>query len=48
MKDYWKAAEASPKWKVLIFDAVIKSKLLYGLETTQVTKNVCRESTPSK
>ena len=38
MQDYWKAAEASPKWKVLIFEAVLKSKLLYGLETTQLTK----------
>ena len=40
MKDYWKASEASPKWKVLIFEAVLKSKLLYGLETTQLT-NKC-------
>ena len=40
MQDYWKAAEASPKWKVLIFEAVLKSKLLYGLETTQLT-NKC-------
>ena len=36
MKDYWKAPEASPKWKVLIFEAVLKSKFLYGLETTQL------------
>ena len=40
MQDYWKAAEASPKWKVLIFEAVLKSKLLYGLETSQLT-NKC-------
>ena len=40
MQDYWKASEASQKWKILIFDAVIKSKLLYGLETTQLT-NKC-------
>ena len=40
MQDYWKASEASPKWKILIQEAVLKSKLLYGLETTQLT-NKC-------
>ena len=38
MQDYWKAAEASPKWKVFIFEAVLKSKLLSGLKTTQLTR----------
>jgi len=38
MQDYWKASEASTKWKILIHDAVLKSKLLYGLETTQLTQ----------
>ena len=36
MNDYWKAADASKKWKILIFEAVLKSKLLYGLETTHL------------
>ena len=35
---YWKASEASKKWQLLIFDAVIKSKLLYGMETVQMTE----------
>ena len=35
MQDYWKASEASTKWKILIQEAVLKSKLLHGLETTQ-------------
>ena len=35
---YWKAADASKKWQLLIFDAVIKSKLLYGMETVQLTE----------
>ena len=38
LQDYWKATNANTKWKILIFDAVIKSKLLYGLETTQLPK----------
>ena len=25
------------KWKILVFDAVIRSKLLYGLETAMLT-----------
>ena len=40
MQDYWKASEASPTWKILIQEAVLKRKLLYGLETTQLT-NKC-------
>jgi hypothetical protein len=35
---YWKATDSSKKWKLLIYDAIIKSKLLYGMETTHVTK----------
>ena len=30
LNSYWKATEASKKWQLLIFDPVIKSKLLYG------------------
>jgi hypothetical protein len=33
---YWKATEASRKWQLLAFDAIIKSELLYGLETAEV------------
>ena len=29
---YWKATCASKKWKLIVFDASIRSKLLYGLE----------------
>lgn len=32
MAPYWKASFASQKWKFIIFDAVIRSKLFYGLE----------------
>ena len=44
MQEYWKATEASKKWKIRIFDAVLKSKLLYGLETTQLTRK-CKKRT---
>ena len=37
LNSYWKATEASKKWQLLIFDAVIKSQLLYGMETMQLT-----------
>ena len=33
---YWRATNASKKWQLLAYDAIIKSKLLYGLETAQV------------
>ena len=34
---YWKASNASKKWKLIIYDAIIRSKLLYGLETVHLT-----------
>ena len=34
----WKASVASKKWQLLIFDAVMKSKLLYGMEKVQMTE----------
>ena len=37
---YWKATKASNKWKLIVFDAIIRSKLLYGLETIHITKAV--------
>ena len=33
----WKDPSSNPKWKLLIFDAVIRSKLLYSLETVHLT-----------
>ena len=34
---YWKAKGAPQKWQIIVYDAVIRSKLLYGLETVQLT-----------
>ena len=34
---YWRSDNASKKWQVIIFDAVVRSKLLYGLETVHLT-----------
>ena len=38
LNSYWKATEASKQLKLLIFDAVLKSKLVYGMETVQLTE----------
>ena len=35
---YWKATNANLKWQLLIFDAVMKSKIIYGLETVHLTQ----------
>ena len=35
---YWKASNANTKWKLRIFNAVIRAKLLYGLETVHLTE----------
>ena len=34
-----KADTTNNKWKLRVYDAIIKSKLLFGLETMQLTKN---------
>ena len=38
LQAYWKATDASKKWQLLAYDAIIKNKLLYGLETAQPSK----------
>ena len=40
---YWKATNASKKWKLIIYDAIIRSKLLYGLETVQLTQGMLKK-----
>ena len=32
---FWKKAECTEKWKLMVFNAVIVSKLIYGLESLQ-------------
>ena len=44
---YWKATNANLKWQLLIFDAVMKSKIIYGLETVHLTQAMMKKSTPS-
>ena len=37
MAAYWKATNANTKRQLIIFDAVVRSKLMYGLETAALT-----------
>ena len=37
---FWNEPSANRKWKLLIYDAVIKSKLLYNLETVHLTRSL--------
>ena len=39
----WKKALVSLKWKLRVYDAVIISKLLYGLEAIQFTEQGCKQ-----
>ena len=34
---FWKKAETTKHWKLRVFEAVLRSKLMYGLETIQLT-----------
>jgi len=43
MQWYWKDNSANKKWKIIVYDAIIKSKLLYGLETVHLTKTMCQK-----
>ena len=40
---YWKARDTSKKWQIIIFDAIVRSKLTYGLETVQLTDAMKKE-----
>ena len=44
---YWKVTNANVKWQLLIFDAVVRSKLLYGLETIHLTDAMLKKLMPS-
>ena len=43
VEPYWKASGANKKWKLIIYDAIIRSKLLYGLETIHLTQAMSRK-----
>ena len=38
LKLFWNQANTSKKWKLTVYNAIIKSKLLYGLETIELTR----------
>ena len=37
---YWKTSSAGKEWQLIIYDAVIRSKLLYNLETMCLTQSL--------
>ena len=37
LKLFWNKSKKPVKWKIIVYDAVIRSKLLYGLETMELT-----------
>ena len=39
----WKATKASKRWKLTVYDAIIRSKLLYGLETIHLTTAMAKK-----
>ena len=45
---FWLHAKCPTRWKVLVFDAVIRSKLLYGLETAMLTEGALRKNNTSQ
>ena len=38
LKTFWKKTNCTTGWKIQVYNSVIKSILLYGLETTHITK----------
>ena len=43
LQAFWKHTGLSRKWRLRVFDAVIRSKLVYGLETTYLTRAIQRK-----
>ena len=40
LKDFWNKTNCTRKWKAMIFNAIIISQLIYGLETLPLTSNL--------
>ena len=38
LNTFWRAINCPKHWKLQVYDAVIKNKLLYGLETVHLTQ----------
>ena len=43
LETFWKAVGCTTKWKLQVYDAVIRNKLLYGLETVHLTQSLQRK-----
>ena len=43
LEPYWKVSGANKKWKFIIYDAIIRSKLMYGLETIYLMQAMSRK-----
>ena len=43
LETFWKAVDCTTKWKLQVYDAVIRNKLLYGLETVHLTQSLQRK-----
>ena len=43
LRPYWKATNANQRWQLIIYDAIVRSKLLYGLETLQLTDAISKK-----
>ena len=39
---FWTKVKGSIKWKLNVYNAVITSKVIYGLETTELTENLAQ------
>ena len=40
MDDLWKHTGNPTRWKLIVYDAVVKSKLMYGLESVQLNDSL--------
>ena len=43
LNPFWKAANCTIGWKLQVYDAIIKNKLLYGLETVHLTQAMAKK-----
>ena len=40
LEEFWKNCNCSPEFKLIAYDAVIRAKLMYGLESLQLNKDI--------
>ena len=43
LDDFWRKSDCTVAWKLIVYDAVVRSKLMYGLDTVQINQTQIKQ-----